>query len=108
MAQRTTVQLIDDLDGTEGKETLLLSLDGTAVEIDLSTKNADKLRAAVKPYFDAGRRSGGRRGGGRRGRSSSSRSNSADVRAWARSQGIELSDRGRIPGSVQQQYDDAH
>ena len=108
MAQRTTVQLIDDLDGTEGKETLVLSLDGTTVEIDLSTKNADKLRTAVKPYLEAGRRTGGRRGGGRRGRSSSSRSNSADVRAWAKGQGLTLSDRGRIPASVQEQYDAAH
>ena len=106
MAQRTQVVLIDDLDGkevTDGGQTVSFSLNGKTWEIDLGEKNAKKLQDALAPFMAAGRRAGG----GRRGRSASSSSHEVDtkaVRAWAASNGIELSSRGRIPASVIERY----
>ncbi len=85
MAQRVQVVLEDDLDGGKADETVTFGLDGTTYEIDLSKKNAAKLRDAMAGYVGAGRRVSGRRGGvGRaRGRGRSA-SDSADIRAWAK------------------------
>ena len=67
MAKKVTVSFVDDLDGkTAADETVAFTLDGVAYEIDLSTKNAKKLRAALQPWIEAGRRVGGRRRNDRR------------------------------------------
>src|SRR5512133_3733071 len=107
MAQRTIIQLTDDLDGKpipEGKgETIRFSLDRTDYEIDLAERNAKALRADLARYVSAARRtaSGGqrntagrgrRRGGGAAGRDYDPKA----VRAWAESQGIQVSSRGRV------------
>jgi hypothetical protein len=67
MAQRTRIELVDDLDGTvldQGDgETVTFSLSGSTYEIDLSRSNADALRSVLQPYITAGRRTGGGRGG---------------------------------------------
>src|SRR4029453_5854328 len=99
MAQRTIVQLTDDLDGKpipDGKgETIRFSLDRTDYEIDLAERNAKALRSDLAKYVAAARRaSGGVRGGGGRGRSRAGTGTARDydpkaVRAWAESQGIE-------------------
>jgi len=106
MAQKITVALEDDIDGGPADETVRFGLGGTDYEIDLSTKNANAFRRQLAPFIEHARRVG--RGPRRRpGRTASSRERSADIRAWAKDQGIEVSDRGRIPASVAEQYDAA-
>jgi Lsr2 len=108
VAQRVQVLLEDDLDGGEAAETVSFALDGVSYEIDLSTKNANKLRDAMAPYIGSARRVGGRR---RRGgaRASSGRStSSADIREWARNNGWDIPDRGRIAAEVREAYAAAH
>jgi Lsr2 len=106
MAQKITVALEDDLDGGPADETVRFGLGGADYEIDLSTKNANAFRRKIAPFVEHARKSG--RGPRRRpGRTAPSRERSADIRAWAKDQGITVSDRGRIPASVAQQYDAA-
>ncbi|HZA11956.1 histone-like nucleoid-structuring protein Lsr2 [Mycobacterium sp.] len=103
MAKKVTVTLVDDFDG-EGAadETVEFGLDGVSYEIDLSTKNAKKLREDLKAWIDAGRRVGGRRRGrsSGRGRAAIDREQSAAIREWARRNGYSVSTRGRIPADV--------
>ena len=106
MAQKITVALEDDLDGGPADETVRFGLGGTDYEIDLSTKNANAFRRQLAPSIEHARGTGrGRRR--RAGRTVSSRERSADIRAWAKDQGITVSDRGRIPASVAEQYEAA-
>jgi Lsr2 len=106
MAQKITVALEDDLDGGPADETVRFGLGGTDYEIDLSTKNATVFRRQLAPFIEHARRTG--RGLRRRpGRTASGRERSADIRAWAKDQGITVSDRGRIPASVAEQYEAA-
>jgi hypothetical protein len=103
MAQKITVALEDDLDGGPADETLRFGLDGSEYEIDLSSKNATAFRRQLAPFIDHARKTGrGQRH--RPGRSASSRERSGGIRAWAKSQGIAVSARGRIPASVAEQY----
>ena len=103
MAQRVTVELEDDIDGGPADETLRFGLDGMEYEIDLSKRNASTFRRQLAPYIDHARKAG--RGQRRRpGRTPSSRERSGDIRAWAKDQGIPVSERGRIPASVVEQY----
>lgn len=110
MAQRTQVILEDDIDGGDADETVTFGIDGVTYEIDLNDDNAGKLRDVLAPYVGAGRRVGGRRSSGRSGGSGGSRSRQdlAAVREWARANGHQVSDRGRISGQVQDAYDKAH
>jgi len=104
MAQRVQIILEDDIDGGEATETVTFGLDGVSYEIDLNEKNATALRDALAGYVGAGRRVAGRRSSGS---SSSSRSNSnelAKIREWARANGHEVSDRGRISKKVRDAY----
>jgi len=106
MAQKITVALEDDLDGGPADETVRFGLGGTDYEIDLSTKNANAFRRQLAPFVEHARRaSRGQRH--RAGRTVSSRERSADIRAWAKDQGITVSERGRIPASVVEQYEAA-
>ena len=104
MAQKIQTLLIDDLDGGEAAETVRFGLDGTEYEIDLSAKNADALRKALARYADAARRAPGAaaRRPGRSGRKAASANgtDSTAVREWAKSQGIEVKDRGRVPAEL--------
>jgi hypothetical protein len=117
MAQRVNVVLVDDIDGSEAAETVVFGLDGAQYEIDLSAENADRLREALAPYVGHGRRAGGRRrsAGGGSARSGSGRSaaasggpSAADIRAWARENGWEVPDRGRVAAEVREAYAAAH
>ena len=103
MASRTIVELTDDVDGKPAAETISFGLDGRSYEIDLSEKNAKALRKAFEPWVDAGRRVGGR-STTRTATAASTGVDSKAVRAWAASNGIELSARGRIPADVVQKY----
>jgi hypothetical protein len=115
VAQRTVVQLTDDLDGKaipEGKgETVRFGVDGQDYEIDLSEKNAQALRDVVGKYVVAGRRVGGGSRGGSRSRGSSARNRDYDpkaVRAWAEAQGLEVSARGRVPADLVARFQEAN
>ncbi|MGX2996516.1 histone-like nucleoid-structuring protein Lsr2 [Streptomyces sp. JNUCC 64] len=112
MAQKVQVLLVDDLDGGEADETVTFALDGKTYEIDLTTANADKLRGLLEAYVKGGRRTGGRSAGGRgKGRAAStggSGQETAQIRAWAKENGYEVNDRGRVPANIRQAYDDAH
>jgi hypothetical protein len=113
MAQRVNVVLVDDIDGSEAAETVTFGLDGVQYEIDLSTDNADKFRDVLAPYVGHARRSGGRRrssGGGGRSNGTAARSgaSAADIRAWARENGWDVPDRGRVSAEVREAYDAAH
>jgi hypothetical protein len=108
MAQKVIVQMTDDLDGDEANETVSFAIDGKAYEIDLSEKNADKLRSALHPFMDGGRRLKAVRGGKTTARGTANRERSAEIREWARSAGIKVNDRGRIPAHVIEQYEAAH
>ena len=103
MVRREVVIVEDDLDGGPATETVRFGLDGADYEIDLSSKNAKKLRKRLAPFVEhAHRVAAGQR---RPGRTAASRQRSRDIRAWARQQGIELSDRGRMPASIVDDYE---
>ncbi len=106
MATKIAVALEDDLDGGPADETVRFGVGGADYEIDLSRKNAATFRTGVAPFVENARRAG--RGSRRRpARPSSARERSGDIRAWARAQGIAISDRGRIPANVVEQYEAA-
>ena len=108
MARRTVVMLTDDLDGSEATETVRFGLDGRDYEVDLSKKNAKSLRDGLKRYVEVGRKTGGRRTS-RSGRTpGSDRAQLSAMRAWARQQGMDVSERGRISATVQEAYNKAH
>lgn len=102
MAKKVTVTLVDDFDGAgAADETVEFGLDGVTYEIDLSAKNAAKLRGDLKQWVAAGRRVGGRRRpSSARGRGTIDRVQSAAIREWARRNGHNVSTRGRIPADI--------
>jgi Lsr2 len=107
MAKSVTVVVTDDLDGSPDAQTLTFGFDGVTYEIDLSDHNRARLQALVAPYIQAGRRVGrGRRTAASR--PPASRGDRAAVRAWAKEQGITVSERGRISSDVISQYEAAH
>ncbi len=102
MAQKIQTLFIDDIDGSEAEGTVRFALDGTDYEIDLNTKHADALRKSLARYIDAARRSSGaaRRPARSGRRSAASGLNTTEVREWAKAQGIEVKDRGRVPAEL--------
>ena len=118
MARRIVHQLVDDIDGTllevgEG-ETVLFSVDGVAYEIDLTDENAAALRGALDRYIKAARTVSSARAtsaasssSGRK-RRRSGQQDYSDVREWAKKNGYQVSDRGRVPASVLEAYEAAH
>lgn len=119
MAQKVTVQLVDDVDGSEADSTVEFGLDGVNYAIDLSADNANELRDALASYVASSRRTGGRkRSGGKAGKaakagkttsapSTADRERNQAIREWARQQGMQVSDRGRIPAEIVDAYDKA-
>lgn len=112
MAQKIQVLLLDDLDGSQASETVTFGLDGDTYEIDLSDANAAKLRESLSGFVGAARkvartsgRSAGRgrgpRGGGR---ATIDREQAAAIRSWAKKEGLQVSDRGRIPANIVEKY----
>ncbi|HEY8372336.1 MAG TPA: Lsr2 family protein [Pseudonocardiaceae bacterium] len=112
MAQKVTVELIDDLDGSKADETVEFGLDGVEYQIDLSAENASKLREALAEFVAKARRAstggGRRRGAGRAGKTArpaaADREQNQAIREWARKRGMKVSDRGRIPADVLEAY----
>jgi hypothetical protein len=110
VAKQIIHKLVDDLDGGDAEETVKFSLDGVQYEIDLSKKNAGKLRDLFAPYVTAGSKVGrggvvvgGRAARGRGGATADREQNKA-IRAWAKKEGKEISDRGRIPQEIVDEY----
>lgn len=104
MAKKISIELVDDLDGSVATETIKFGLDNTHYDVDLSEKNAAKLRKALVEFISAGRRTGGRQ---KSRAGSKSAGNTSAVRSWAAANGYTVSDRGRIPLVVQAAYDKA-
>lgn len=106
MAKKVTVTLVDDVDGkTAADESVEFAIDGITYEIDLSSKNADKLRDQLSAWVEHARKvSGRRRGraslGTNRKRAGIDREQSAAIREWASKNGHAISSRGRIPAEV--------
>jgi hypothetical protein len=102
MAQKIQTLLLDDLDGSEADETVRFGLDGASYEIDLSEAHARELRDSLARYAGAGRKVNPLRGAPARKtvRSASNGYDSTEVRDWAKAQGIEIKDRGRVPSDV--------
>jgi len=111
VAKRTVHVLIDDLDGGDADETITFGVDGMQYEIDLSKKNAAKMRDALASYIEAGTRIGrGGLGSARtaagRGRAPATvdRDQNKAIREWAQGKGLEVSDRGRIKQDIVDRY----
>ncbi len=102
MAQKIQTLFIDDLDGSEAEGTVRFALNDTEYEIDLSAEHAQALRDALARYVSAARRaSGGARRPARGGRRAPGGGvDSTEVREWAKAQGIEVKDRGRVPAHL--------
>jgi hypothetical protein len=110
MAQKIQTLFIDDIDGSEAEGTVRFALDGTDYEIDLNVGNSGALRTTLGTYIAharkvrAAQRNAPRSSGGRR---SASTIDTVAVRAWAREQGIDIKERGRVPAGVVAQYREA-
>jgi Lsr2 len=106
MAQKVSVVLEDDLTGGPAEHTIGFAFDGTDYDIDLNAKNAATFSKQLAPYL-AHARPAGRAQPHRPGRTAANRQRSGDIRAWAREHGVAVSERGRIPASVVEQYNAA-
>ncbi|GLY25492.1 nucleoid-associated protein Lsr2 [Micromonospora echinospora] len=110
MAKQIIHKLVDDLDGGDADETVKFALDGVQYEIDLSNKNADKLRELFAPYVAAGSKVGrggvvvGGRAARGRGGATADRAQNKAIRDWAKREGREISDRGRIPQEIVDEF----
>jgi hypothetical protein len=104
VAQKIQTLFIDDIDGSAAEGTVRFALDGTDYEIDLNAQHAAALRKAMSKYVEAARRSTSvataRRPAKSGRRSSASGLNTTEVREWAKAQGIEVKDRGRVPAEL--------
>ena len=102
MAQKVQTVFIDDLDGAEADSTVRFGLDGTEYEIDLNAEHDQQLREALARYVGAARRvSGNARRPARTGRRPQPGGpNTTEVREWAKAQGIDVKDRGRVPAEL--------
>ncbi len=109
MAQQVSVRFVDDVDGSEAAGTVSFGLDGREYEIDLSDGNAAALRAALAPFAAVARSAGGARrrpAAPRPGRAAGTdRERTTAIREWARENGHEVSERGRIPNAVIAAYE---
>ncbi|NBH07402.1 Lsr2 family protein [Amycolatopsis sp. SID8362] len=118
MAKQISIEISDDTDGSRADQTVPFGLDGVTFEIDLSNANASALRTAMEPYLKAARRTGGRRIKVAVGQSPDSNKTDTDatpeytatheMRAWARYNGHDVADRGRIPASIVEAYKASH
>jgi hypothetical protein len=106
MAQKVTVVLEDDLTGGPAEQTIRFACEGTDYAIDLNGKNAAAFSRQLAPYLEHARRAG-RAQSRRPGRTAANRQRSGDIRARANEHSLAVSDRGRIPASVVEQYNAA-
>ena len=103
MAQKIQTLFVDDIDGGEAEGTVRFGLDGSDYEIDLSVAHGEELHKALAPYIAHARKAGGTRRAAR-GRRNASAIDTHKVREWARDQGIEVKERGRVPADIAAKY----
>ena len=111
MAKQIVESFVDDIDGSKAEKTTTFALDGHSYEIDLSGKNREKLEKALAPFITKARAVRAERGRGRRVAGVSramSREKSTEIRQWAKSHGLPVSERGRIAATVVEKYEAAH
>ncbi len=106
MAQKVNIVLVDDIDGSDATETVSFGLDGASYEIDLNDKNAAALRDALAGFVGHARKVTNSRG--RKSRTTATGPSARELRDWARSNGYEVSDRGRVPADVREAFEAAH
>jgi hypothetical protein len=109
VAQKIQTLFIDDIDGGEAEGTVRFALDGAEYEIDLSAKHSEELRSALGRYVTHARKVGGsaRRAGraaGRAAKSANGALNTTEIRNWARENGYDIKDRGRVPADLVAKY----
>lgn len=109
MAQKITTLFIDDIDGGAAEGTVRFALDGTEYEIDLNAKHSEELRSALGKYVTHARKVGGAarrtgRAAGRVSRGAGSALNTTEIRNWARENGYDIKDRGRVPADLVAKY----
>jgi hypothetical protein len=105
MAQKVQTLFIDDLDGSEAAGTVRFGLDGTQYEIDLNPAHTDELHGILQHYIAHARRAGHTaRHASRGNRRTNNGADTAKIREWARAQGIDIKERGRVPANVIEKY----
>lgn len=111
MVQKVVVLLTDDLSGDEDAESVTFQLDDKSFEIDLTGANARTLQDALAPFVKAGHRTGRRSGRRSRAQVAATRSSvgsspdTAAMRAWAKQNGYNVNDRGRVPADIREAYE---
>lgn len=108
MAKTFAVVMTDDLDGSPAAGTVMFGIDGVTYEIDLSERNRARLDRELAPYVSAGRRVSRGRRRASSGRQIGPRADRAAVRAWAKENGLQISERGRISAEVISKYEASH
>jgi hypothetical protein len=115
VAQKTVLELVDDLDGGPADETVAFALDGVEFVIDLSAENAARLRDALAEFVGHARRTGGRRTRVKPAATpppepaaANGKPDTQAVREWARSQGETVAERGRVPQALVIKFQEAH
>lgn len=107
MAQNIQIVYVSDLSGKDieddAQPTTTFGWNGSNYEIDLTAAEAEKFNKVIAPYLSAGRKiTGGKTG--KKAKTSTNGPAAAEVRSWAKGQGIEVTERGRVPQSVYDQY----
>ncbi|MGW6262065.1 histone-like nucleoid-structuring protein Lsr2 [Streptomyces sp. NPDC055085] len=110
MAQKIVTIYTDDLTGTESQEvqTHTFALDGVVYEIDLTSANYDRLFEALEPFIEKGRKQGRTKGVIRQRKAPLTGPSADEMRVWARGNGLEVNDRGRVPTSIREAYAKVH
>jgi hypothetical protein len=108
VAQKTILELVDDLDGGQADESVAFALDGVEFVIDLSAANAARLRDTLAEFVGHARRTGGRKSRGKAATNGAAKPDTQAVREWARSQGETVAERGRVPQALVMRFQEAH
>ena len=111
MARKEITQYFDDIDNAplaaEDVNVVEFAVDGVTYSMDVSTANREKFEEALAPYIAVARRVQ-RKSSRRAPQSTNSPERNRAIREWAQANGLQVSDRGRIPQNIVDQYDEAH
>jgi len=97
------VEVVDDFDGSPADQTVRFAFNGASYEIDLNRAHFEEFAEAIQPYIKAGRKVGSTRRRSNAG-NPTQRLENAKIRAWAQAEGLQVSDRGRIPAPIVEAY----
>ena len=100
--------LIDDLDGSTADETVSFAFRGTSYEVDLTAKHANELEKALSKYLDADRKVSAAGSARPMARRAAAGTAAGDIRSWARDNGFEVNDRGRVSAQIREAFEAAH